>query len=73
MSGCLFLTALITLMIPETRGKTLEEIGNGVLYGDAIESPALSDKTHSGQKSFDKGYLVEREVKVVKDVVKEIR
>jgi PHS family inorganic phosphate transporter-like MFS transporter len=39
MSGCLFLTVLITLMIPETRGKTLEEIENGVLYGNSIESP----------------------------------
>jgi hypothetical protein len=60
-------------MIPETRGKTLEEIENGVLYGDSIESPALSDNSLCSQKSFDKAYPVENEVKVVKDVVKEIR
>jgi PHS family inorganic phosphate transporter-like MFS transporter len=73
MSGYLFLTALITLMIPETRGNTLEDIENGVLYGDAIESPVTSDNSLSGQKSFDVGYPVESKVKVVKDVVKEIR
>jgi hypothetical protein len=73
MSGCLFLTVLITLMIPETRGKTLEAIENGVLYGDSIESPELSDNSLCAQKSLDKAYPVESEVKVVKDVVKEIR
>jgi PHS family inorganic phosphate transporter-like MFS transporter len=31
-SGIMFLVALFTLMIPETKGKTLEEIENGVLF-----------------------------------------
>lgn len=32
-SGILFLTALLTLWIPETKGKTLEQIENGDIYG----------------------------------------
>jgi MFS transporter, PHS family, inorganic phosphate transporter len=31
-SGIMFLIAILTLMIPETKGKTLEEIENGVLF-----------------------------------------
>lgn len=32
-SGILFLTALLTLWIPETKGKTLEQIEIGDIYG----------------------------------------
>jgi hypothetical protein len=35
--------------------------------------PELSDNSLCAQKSLDKAYPVESEVKVVKDVVKEIR
>jgi PHS family inorganic phosphate transporter-like MFS transporter len=36
-AGVMVLVALFSLWIPETRGKTLEEIEKGVLYGDALE------------------------------------
>jgi PHS family inorganic phosphate transporter-like MFS transporter len=36
-SGIMALVALVTLLIPETKGKTLEEIESGVLYGDVVE------------------------------------
>jgi hypothetical protein len=34
----------VTLMTLETRGKAVEEIENGVLYGEAIESPAPRER-----------------------------
>lgn len=37
-SGIMFLVALVTLWIPETKGMSLEEIEGGALYGDSIES-----------------------------------
>ena len=33
LSGIMVLTALVTLMIPETKGRSLEEIEHGVIYG----------------------------------------
>lgn len=45
-SGVMFLTALVTLLIPETKGRTLEEIEADVIYGNAVtstvDSPANS-------------------------------
>lgn len=37
LSGVIFLTALLTLMIPETKGKSLDEIENDTIYGRSIE------------------------------------
>lgn len=37
-SGIMALVALVTLLIPETKGKTLEEIENDTLYGRSISS-----------------------------------
>ena len=78
MSGCLFLTAGITFMIPETRGRTLEEIERGVLYGSEVESESerteLSvDDERSGGDHFEKGFKGGSEVKGGRDVVKEVR
>ena len=33
LSGVMALTALVTLMIPETKGRSLEEIEHGIIYG----------------------------------------
>ncbi|ERT01389.1 hypothetical protein HMPREF1624_02635 [Sporothrix schenckii ATCC 58251] len=35
-SGIMALVALLTLLIPETKGRTLEEIESGMLYGSAV-------------------------------------
>ncbi|KAG4428917.1 hypothetical protein IFR05_015604 [Cadophora sp. M221] len=36
LSGVIFLTALLTLMIPETKGMSLDQIENGTIYGRSI-------------------------------------
>lgn len=36
------LTAAITLLIPETKGKTIEEIEHGVLYGESLQASGTS-------------------------------
>jgi hypothetical protein len=43
LSGVIFLTALLTLMILETKGKTLEEIESGVLYGETVDTQVLAN------------------------------
>ncbi len=35
-SGIMALVALVTLWIPETKGRTLEEIEAGVMFGDDV-------------------------------------
>lgn len=45
-SGIMALTAVITLLIPETKGRSIEEIEKGVLYGESITSDLESDETH---------------------------
>lgn len=37
-SGIMGLTALVTLLIPETKGKTLEDIESDTLYGKNLSS-----------------------------------
>ncbi|PVH84325.1 MFS general substrate transporter [Cadophora sp. DSE1049] len=39
LSGVIFLTALLTLMIPETKGKSLDEIENDTIYGKVLRDP----------------------------------
>ncbi|KAI1432949.1 inorganic phosphate transporter [Xylaria sp. CBS 124048] len=41
-SGVMALVALITLLIPEPKGRTLEDIENDVMYGKSIDSVANS-------------------------------
>lgn len=45
-SGIMFLVALLTLMIPEVKGMTLEEIENGALYGEerqaSVSEPSVT-------------------------------
>lgn len=45
-AGIMALCALLTLFIPETKGKSMEEIEDGILYGvrqsEVSTSPALS-------------------------------
>lgn len=48
-AGIMALTALITLMIPETKGRSIDEIENGVLYGESVSSD--SDGESAGQVS----------------------
>lgn len=43
LSGVIFLTALLTLMIPETKGKSLDEIENDTIYGRSIERSSTSE------------------------------
>ncbi|OQD81297.1 hypothetical protein PENANT_c028G09114 [Penicillium antarcticum] len=44
-SGVMFLTALVTLMIPESKNHTLEGIERGALYGDTA---AVAESSSSG-------------------------
>jgi len=41
-SGVMLLTALVTLLIPETKGHTLESIERGELYGNMEPAPESS-------------------------------
>lgn len=43
-SGIMFLVALLTLMIPETKGKTLEDIENGVLFDQKNDRQASASE-----------------------------
>lgn len=42
-SGIMALCAAVTLLIPETRGKSIEEIEAGVVFGEALESQEGSE------------------------------
>lgn len=47
-SGIMVLVALLTLMIPETKGRTIEDIENEVLYGGKVsEGQATGSATSS--------------------------
>lgn len=59
LSGVIFLTALLTLMIPETKGRTLEEIENGVFYGEASVEQGSSNEMPPVHKSSTAGYSSE--------------
>ena len=64
LAGVMALCALCTLLIPETKGRTLDEIEQGVLYGvkksaDSVTSssdvsPVLNGKTDVYSKGDDK-------------------
>lgn len=60
-SGIMTLTALVTLLIPETKGKSIQDIENDVLYGKNLSnedvSPALTGATPTleGQKYMGDG------------------
>ncbi|KIW04761.1 hypothetical protein, variant 2 [Verruconis gallopava] len=41
-AGIMVLAALCTLLIPETKGKTIEEIEHGVLYGHSIQDRTVT-------------------------------
>jgi MFS transporter, PHS family, inorganic phosphate transporter len=41
-SGVMVLVAAVALLIPETKGMTIEQIEAGVLYGDVMEEEATS-------------------------------
>lgn len=65
LSGIMALTALCTLLIPETKGRSLDEIERGVIYGvdrstesvstSGDTSPVLSDITKIHLGVADKG------------------
>ncbi|CZR68276.1 uncharacterized protein PAC_18175 [Phialocephala subalpina] len=59
LSGVIFLTALVTLMIPETRGMSLEEIESGAFYGEVIAGQASSNELPPVHKSSTAGYSSE--------------
>ena len=59
LSGVIFLTALVTLMIPETRGMSLEEIESGALYGEVIAGQESSNELPPIHKSSTAGYSSE--------------
>lgn len=52
-SGIMALAALITLLIPETKGKSLDDIENEILYGAVVEKP--SSQTPTDVDSTEKG------------------
>ena len=41
-AGVMALTAAVTLLIPETRGRSIEEIEQGVLYGESVSASDTS-------------------------------
>lgn len=62
LSGVIFLTALLTLMIPETKGKTLEEIESGVIYGRAVTCLPSTNELPVVHKSSTAGSFSEGDV-----------
>lgn len=67
-SGIMALVAVVTLLIPETKGKTLEEIENGTLYGQEVllDSPTETfSATLAGLELTDGGK--EATLKVVRE------
>ncbi|KAF2671402.1 MFS general substrate transporter [Microthyrium microscopicum] len=62
-SGIMFLCALLTLMIPETKGKTLDDIENEVLYGETPQVRYAGSETPS-----DKSVTVKPKLNQMEDV-----
>lgn len=58
-AGVMTLVAATGLLIPETKGMTLEQIEAGVLYGDVIEEPISSDRSMTGSDKKFIGHVVE--------------
>ena len=72
-SGIMALVAIVTLLIPETKGKTLEEIENGTLYGQnvALESSTetlSSTRTGPGLTNGGKEAAVKNEKEIAETV-----
>ncbi|KIW65921.1 hypothetical protein PV04_08135 [Phialophora macrospora] len=58
LAGIMALCALCTLLIPETRGRTLDEIEHGVLYGESSSpglSPSLDGKNYDSKSGLGAG------------------
>lgn len=54
-SGIMALVALLTLLIPETKGRTLEEIESGMLYGGSMAVVAEVDEGSATETCTAKG------------------
>lgn len=50
-SGIMALCAAVTLLIPETKGKSIEEIEAGVVFGETLESQEGSEVDVSSEEA----------------------
>jgi MFS transporter, PHS family, inorganic phosphate transporter len=55
LAGIMALCALCTLLIPETKGKSLDEIEGGVLYGQKIGTQSGAASNSSGESPILEG------------------
>lgn len=59
-SGIMALTATMPLLIPETKGRSLEEIEQGVLYGEAAPPASEADASIAHGQNLDHHYVFDR-------------